>query len=324
MVHGGSGLQSVNHLKRETVPTQEEPTVAAIKQWNLDVVKAEVAYGMLPTLGSTSVVDWRDIQVGHIDTGVRRHRVFGPWADGRSETLLLEDGVNYKEPGELPLDPMNYTRQGDEWMINEGHGTRTASVICGYEAGKFRGVAPGLPVIPYRAVNGVDLTTSRTKRVAQALSHAVRDRLCEVVSISLGSGAPATALQRAVATSYESGTIIVAAAGQPIKNVVYPARYAGAVGVGGITDGGEIYNPYSPGKADSWTFGHPLTRCESGRAYGMEKARADSLTSILRRMVRPMPRRMWQVLPRCGLPITTRTWREYTTSRGRGSRRFVR
>ena len=110
------------------------------------------------------------------------------------------------------VDPMNYKKQDDELMINKGHGTRTASVICGYERGKYRGVAPGVPVIPYRAVNGVDLNTRRSKWVAQALCHAVEGRLCEVVSISLGSGFHATGLQKGVVTAYEKGTIVVAAA----------------------------------------------------------------------------------------------------------------
>ena len=86
---------------------------------------------------------------------------------------------------------MNYKKQDDELMINKGHGTRTESVICGYERGKYRGVAPGVPVIPYRAVNGVDLNTRRSKWVAQALCHAVEGRLCEVVSTS-ASGAVST------------------------------------------------------------------------------------------------------------------------------------
>ena len=217
----------------------------AISQWNLRLVKAEEAYNLLQQHQDSSVVNWHDIQVGHIDTGVRRHPVFGPWVNSRSDTLLLEDGVNYKERGKLPLDPMNYKRQVDELKINPGHGTRTASVLCGYEPGEYRGVAPGLPVIPYRAVNGVDLTTSRTKRVARALSHAVRDSLCEVVSISLGHAFGAAALKKALIEAYESGTIVVAAAGQPANTVMFPARYAGTISVGGVNEKREIYNPYS-------------------------------------------------------------------------------
>ena len=223
---------------------------------------------MLLAIQGRKVVDWRDIQVGHIDTGVRRHPAFGNWKKGRSDTLLLEDGVNYKDKRKLPLDPMNYKKEGDELMINKGHGTRTASVICGCEAGKFSGVAPGVPVIPYRAVNGVDLTTSRTKRVAQALCHAVEDRLCEVVSISLGSGWHASGLREAVVTAYEKGTIVVAAAGQPIRSVVFPARYAGTIAVGGVTKKSAVYNPYSGDESrfvDVWAPACPVRVAKSVR-----------------------------------------------------------
>lgn len=242
--------------------------MAAKKQWNLAKVKAEEAYGMLLAIQGGKVVDWRDIQVGHIDTGVRQHPAFGVWKNGRSDTLLLEDGMNYKEPGKPPLDPMNYKKEGDEWVINKGHGTRTASVICGYEDGKFKGVAPGVSVIPYRAVNGVRLTGPRTIRVAQALHHAVEVRLCEVVSISLGSERGGSGLRKTVVAAYEKGAIVVAAAGQPIRSVVDPARYGGTIAVGGMTKKGAIYNPYSGDESrfvDVWAPAKPVRVATSVR-----------------------------------------------------------
>ncbi len=146
-------------------------------------------------------------------------------------------------------------------MISPGHGTRTASVICGYEPGKYKGVAPGLPVIPYRAVNGVDLTSHRVKRVAQSLSHAVQHRLCEVVSISLGCLTHTTALGKAVNLAYDNGTIVVAAAGQPNKHIVFPARYGHSIAVGGVTERDTVYHRYADGQSkyvDVWAPADPV------------------------------------------------------------------
>ena len=215
------------------------------KQWNLDLVNAESAYKLLPLLPGSEAVDWRDIEVGHIDTGIRRHPAFGPWVDGRSETVLLERGSNLKEPGTLPLDPMNYyTYEGGAWTIRRGHGTRTASVICGSVAGEYRGVAPGLPVVPYRAVNGVDLTSVRSKRVAEALEGAVKEASCEVISISLGTPSKAERLGNALDKAYEKGVIVVAAGGQCTNRVVYPARYARSIGVGGVRANRMVWHRY--------------------------------------------------------------------------------
>lgn len=215
------------------------------KRWNLDMVNAESAYELLPLLPGSEAVDWRDIEVGHIDTGIRRHPALGPWVDGRSETVLLERGRNLKEPETLPLDPMDYyTYEGGALTLTRGHGTRTASVICGSVAGKFRGVAPGLPLIPYRAVNGVDLTSVRSKRVAEALETAVKGGGCEVISISLGTPSKAERLGQALDWAYEKGIIVVAAGGQYTNRVVYPARYARSIGVGGVRANRTVWHPY--------------------------------------------------------------------------------
>ncbi len=88
--------------------------MSTTNQWNLRAVRAEEAFDLLPKLPGSNIVAWHDIQVAHIDTGVRRHPAFGPWSEGESDTLLLEDGENYKEKGELPLDPMNYKKQFGE------------------------------------------------------------------------------------------------------------------------------------------------------------------------------------------------------------------
>ena len=148
------------------------------------------------------------------------------------------------EPGTLPLDPMDYHKEPGAVKINPGHGTRTASIICGNWHGKYKGVAPGLPLIPYRAVNGVDLTTPRSKSVAQALRHAVEENACEVASISLGTPARAKSIGAAVDAAYGKGVIVVAAGGQVIDRAVYPARYGRCIGVGGVRKNHKAYHRY--------------------------------------------------------------------------------
>ena len=90
--------------------------------WNLRMVKARQAMNLLPR-DPVGDVNWGSVRVGHLDTGYTEHPVFGDWPNG-STWLRTADGINLREPQQLPLDPLDY--EG-----SPGHGTRTASVLCG-------------------------------------------------------------------------------------------------------------------------------------------------------------------------------------------------
>lgn len=219
--------------------------MATMEQWNLKLVNAEKGYALLPRLPNSDIVDWGGVEVAHIDTGVRRHDAFAPWANGTSDTVRLNDGKNYIESGKLPLDPMDYRQKyTHEMNVSPGHGTRTASVICGHDFGKFKGVAPGVPVVPYRAVNGFILTTERLKPVAKALSHAVLCNRCEIVSISLGNVGIMSPVRDALRIAYDHGVIVVAAGGHWYNRVVYPARYPRSISVGGVREDCKVWHRY--------------------------------------------------------------------------------
>lgn len=112
------------------------------KDWNLNMVQAEEALAHLPTDPTTGHINWGEIDVAHIDTGCTYHPVFGFDATNKSDFLQLDEGVNHLEPGDLPIDPLDYPGF-------PGHGTRTGSVLCGSLPGTHTGVAPRLPTIPY-------------------------------------------------------------------------------------------------------------------------------------------------------------------------------
>ena len=47
------------------------------------MVRSREARALLPELpGTPEQVDWRDLRVGHLDTGFTEHPVFGDWATG--------------------------------------------------------------------------------------------------------------------------------------------------------------------------------------------------------------------------------------------------
>jgi subtilisin family serine protease len=219
-------------------------------------------------------VDWRDLRVGHLDTGFTEHPVFGDWTTG-AVWLRTADGLNLREGGSDAHDPLNY--EG-----NPGHGTRTCSVVCG-DAPPLPdgeppqseiGVAPRLPVVPCRIVNSVVLTPERNREaVAAGIKH-VRAKRCQVISISLGTPFfPPNAtggMGRAVDKAYEEGAISVAAGGQVIDVVTYPGKYGRTIGVGGVTWQRRIWFDYEAGKEkiDVWAPAEGVLRADSIAAPG--------------------------------------------------------
>jgi len=207
-------------------------------------------------------INWGDISVAQIDTGVTPHPCLGSWVQpGR--------GINYIETGSPPIDPL-----GSEAM-NAGHGTKTSSVLTGFLPGVFTGVAPMLPVIPYRVTDTVVLFSDRVRaNIAQAIRHAVDFNACPVVTISLGYPTMSpwhNLLGSALDYAYEHGVIVCAAGGQVVDRFCYPGKFYRAIGVGGFTGtpGDErIYMDYGTGLnpfADVWAPADPVWRAQTSR-----------------------------------------------------------
>jgi hypothetical protein len=112
---------------------------------------------------------------------------------------------------------------------NPGHGTGTASVVVSPESLRVAGSAPAASHMPIRAITSVVLTSQVA--VAEAIGHAV-DHGAHVITMSLG-GVPAAVLQRAVRRAVAADVIVLAAAGNCVRLVVWPARYDECIAVGG-------------------------------------------------------------------------------------------
>ena len=210
----------------------------------------------------------RDIRVAQLDTGYTRHPAFG-YRAGETPWLSPGDGLNAVAGGD-PRDPLDYDG-------NPGHGTRTCSILCGDAVplageapiGSEIGVAPRLPVVPCRVVDSVVLLAERSRQaVGDGIRHAI-GKGCQVVSISLGI--PTFPFWRkggmgaAVDAAYEAGLIIVAAGGQIIDSLCYPAKFNRTIGVGGVTPEGRIWFAYRAGNdwLDVWAPAKDVLRVDS-------------------------------------------------------------
>ncbi len=217
------------------------PPAVAPQQWNLECVNAHAAWNIM---GGFDGFDWGSIRIGHLDTGYTQHPVFGPWNQGLSPSLLPQEGMNFFDQSPGPGDPL--PNHG-----TPGHGTRTSSILTGRADGTLLGIAPRVPVVPYRVTDFVVIDTlGWQNRMGEAINHAVLSTGCSVLSISLGDPCYAPSeMGRAIDQAYERGVIVVAAAGNYTSEGTYPGRYSRVISAGGITVGDQPWNGSSRG---SW------------------------------------------------------------------------
>ncbi len=258
--------------------------------WNLKFVAADDAWARLPQAGSA--IDWGALRVAHLDTGYSFHPAMGfaGVADpqpGDLGPVIVGDGGDFYDLDRStafdPLDPFELT-PGCE-LQPPGHGTFSGSMLSGWSAeDAFSGVAPGLPLVALRITDGSVLLGRRAVACAEAINAVVADALAPVVNISVGAVGEHPRIRAALNRAYEAGIIVVAAAGQIIQRVVYPARYARAISVGGIRleqQGAirryRVYAPYDDYRlVDVWAPAGPLRRAHverpgtpgAGYAYG--------------------------------------------------------
>jgi len=154
------------------------------------------------------------------DTGVVEHHACLP-----PRIHLDPRAANFVEEGEPPVDPL--TSSG-----NPGHGTGTASVVASPDGSSMTGAAPLVTLVPIRCIESV--TVFDQSPVARAIDHARRNG-AHIITMSLG-GVASSALHAAVKKATHDNVIVLAAAGNCVGEVVWPARYSEVIAVGGINE----------------------------------------------------------------------------------------
>ncbi len=184
--------------------------------WALNTINVPAAWKLAPGKG-------RGVVVAQPDTGIAEHQELDQARFDFTRTANLIEG------GTQPTDPLTSA------MFNPGHGTGTASVLISGESGAISGSAPGATMVPIRCINGVVVFNATP--VARAIDHAVSVG-AHVITMSLG-GVFGRALRAAVRRAVAADVIVLAAAGNCVGLVVWPARYREVIAVGGtnIHDG---------------------------------------------------------------------------------------
>jgi thermitase len=169
----------------------------------------------------------RGIRIGHPDSGYRHHPdLFDepPGQPCRLNSRLERDFVDSGRRAEHP---------------EGGHGLNTASVIMSSDlTGFVVGAAPEAELVPLRVTRprlGLPapvLFESGARHLRDAIRYAVHRAGCHVISISLGWFGNSS-LHEAVREAVQKNVIVVAASGNYVPLVVWPAAYPEVIAVAG-------------------------------------------------------------------------------------------
>ena len=164
------------------------------------------------------------VLIAHPDTGYTRHSRLTSHLQphpGHPDRY----GRNYVERDAVDgLDPL----QDRSFGHNPGHGTKTASVIVadGPPDDQPWGIAPGARLLPLRVSSSVIHLSFAN--LCEAFAEAI-DQKADVISMSLGGPVGSKPLASLVRKALDEGIIVVAAAGNKLPTVVFPARLPGVI-----------------------------------------------------------------------------------------------
>ena len=224
------------------LPESDDPA------WSIKEVKVLEAWKLFPVNKEPGA----EVIVGHPDTGYSEH----PEIISR---LLVKKGHDYVKDDADAKDDLD-----SGLLLFPGHGTGTSSVIVSPKGAQgdygssngtpiaVWGVAPGAKLIPLRVSRSVVLDVpwagSGVLNLAKAIELAA-DRGAHVVSMSLGTGVGSSRLLKAVQYAQRQGVIVLAAAGNYVPFVVWPAAYSEVIAVAASNARRETWKYSSLGSA---------------------------------------------------------------------------
>jgi hypothetical protein len=205
-------------------------------QWSLKQIVAEDGWEKAQNdAGKVAGREAAGVLVGHLDTGYTKHPEV--WdAVGGPRPVDPARGVNYIELGQAPVDPVPPSSGTD----NPGHGTQSSSVIVSPEGcqlanqcGCVTGIGRGAQTAPYRVNESVILFQ------AANFVHALRDVAeapvpPQLISMAMG-GYPTYTMWKQLNRIEDRGIPAVAAAGNVVQFVVWPARFRSTIAVAATT-----------------------------------------------------------------------------------------
>lgn len=170
--------------------------------------------------------------------GLARIGVAEAWDVTRGDSSLivavLDTGIDTNHPdlqGQF-VGGWDFVGKDSVPQDDNGHGTHVSGLVAAAaDNGRgISGVAPGARVMPIKVVTATGIGSHL--QIAQGIEYAVHNG-ARILNLSLGGSEPSETLRRAVAYAWDSGALVVAAAGNENSSApVYPAAWPNVIGVG--------------------------------------------------------------------------------------------
>ncbi len=230
------GLVNDHGVVRRDVSSDDTHDPAAEKDdlWHIRQIGAEKGWKLLRDKSGKAVGHEADsILIAHVDTGYLKHPETWQPFDG-NRPIDAKKGYDYYDNDDDPTDPL----LDDRFLDNPAHGTASGSVIisplgCQLQgnAGCVNGIGRGAQLIPLRVHRTVSQFNS--SNLSQAINDVAAGKIAgkpRLVSIAMG-GPPTMSMWKALRAAKNKGILIVAAAGNYVRTVVWPARFSSTIGV---------------------------------------------------------------------------------------------
>lgn len=206
--------QDIINLKKDSnVEYVEKDSVVKISatsysNWGIDDIKAPNSW--------QSGLTGKGVKIAIIDTGVSSH-----------PNLKITGGTNVINNSDLT-----------SFVDDNGHGTHVAGIIGaqGVNDG-VKGVAPDASIYAVKALDSAG--DGYISDIISGVDWAI-DNNMNIISMSFGQSKSSKSLNNAVDTAYNSGILVVAAAGNNGQisgkgtNIEYPAKYSSVIAVGAV------------------------------------------------------------------------------------------
>ncbi|PTM59563.1 S8 family peptidase [Desmospora activa] len=198
---------------KEVAKLKNDPSVEAVEKNHTAHALQTVPYG-IPQVKADQAqaagVRGQGVKVAVLDTGI----------DYNHEDLNVRGGASFV---------------GGDYIDRNGHGTHVAGTIAAVDntIGVI-GVAPDAELYAVKVLD--DSGSGSYSGIAQGIEWAINNGM-DIINMSLGGSASSAVLQSAVERAYNSGVVVVAAAGNSgsgTDTVGYPAKYPEAIAVAAV------------------------------------------------------------------------------------------
>lgn len=159
---------------------------------------------------------------------------------------VLDSGIDASHPdlSQAVLTEYRVAGIGKQELSNTLHGTAVAGILAGspsHDKG-ILGIATNAKILPV-TVTDEENGTIQVDNLIAGIRYAT-DQKVDIINISAGVKEDSLKLHKAIKEAYDAGIVVVAAAGNYMKeDLLYPAKYPEVIAAGALTKGGNVISP---------------------------------------------------------------------------------